>query len=337
MKTDKPFKTIDEQITILKSRNLIFLNEETAKNALSRYGYYEIINGYKDHFLVEEGNDEKGFKEGTTFEHIYALYNLDKDVSRDLLRALEDFEQTFKQTLAYVVADNISEIDSNYCASSHFNTGHIYKRDKQGHIKSDRSKLIRKFDRLKSSSKEPFHHYSKNHKNIPPWIMVKGLTFGQTLYWYRLSKPDIRRRVLMNLLGIKKIMASEEKILNEYSQLYGDIFDLYLSYRNLCAHGGRVFNHRSKKHLLRPSNFIYGKNGIDVSKRALNKGKYRSSVGIVVYTLNTFENENPAHLAIAWIINELNIYLKKYPEDEDYLVEKMELDLIPNIKKVFNS
>lgn len=37
MKTDKPFKTIDEQIKILKKRNLVFLNEETAKNALSRY------------------------------------------------------------------------------------------------------------------------------------------------------------------------------------------------------------------------------------------------------------------------------------------------------------
>lgn len=54
MRTDKPFKTIKEQIQILKSRNLIFLNEETAKNALSRYGYYEIINGYKDFFLIKK-------------------------------------------------------------------------------------------------------------------------------------------------------------------------------------------------------------------------------------------------------------------------------------------
>ena len=333
MKTDKPFKTIDEQIELLKERNLVFINEETAKNALSRYGYYEIINGYKDHFLVEEGNDEKGFKEGTTFEHIYSLYDLDKDVSRDLLRALEDFEQTFKQTLAYVVADNISELDSRYCAKSYFNTGRIYKRDKQGNIRSDRSKLIKNFNRIKESSKEPFHHYSKKHKNIPPWIMVKGLTFGQTLYWYRLSKPDIRRKVIMKLLGIKNIMANEEFILNEYYQLYGDIFDLYLSYRNLCAHGGRVFNHRSKKHLLRPSRFVYGKNGIDVSKRALSKGKYRSSVGIVLYTLHTFENERPAHLAIGWILNEIRLYLRKYPEDKNYLIEKMELDLIPNVEK----
>ena len=41
MQTDKPFKTIDEQINILKSeRNLTINNVEAAKDALQRYGYY---------------------------------------------------------------------------------------------------------------------------------------------------------------------------------------------------------------------------------------------------------------------------------------------------------
>lgn len=204
MQIAKPFRTIDEQIQLLKKRNLIFLNEETAKNALSRYGYYEIINGYKDHFLIEKGNDEKGFKAGTTFEHIYALYTLDKDISRDLLRALEDFEQTFKQSLAYVVSDNISELDSRYCAVSHFNTGRTYGRDRNRILKCDRRNLLKKFDKLKRSNKEPFRHYINQYGNVPPWIMVKGLTFGQTLYWYRLSKPDIRHKIILRLLGINQ-------------------------------------------------------------------------------------------------------------------------------------
>lgn len=52
--TDKPFKTIDEQINILANeRNLKIPNIESAKVALSRYGYYEIINGYKDNFMID--------------------------------------------------------------------------------------------------------------------------------------------------------------------------------------------------------------------------------------------------------------------------------------------
>ena len=34
----KPFKTIDQQISILKSRGLLIQNEEAAKNNLRRYG-----------------------------------------------------------------------------------------------------------------------------------------------------------------------------------------------------------------------------------------------------------------------------------------------------------
>lgn len=167
--TDKPFRTIDEQIRLLKKRHLIFLNEEVAQIALSRYGYYEIINGYKDHFLIEKGNDDKGFKPGTTFEHIYDLYSLNKDISRDLLRALEDLEQMLKQAFAYVVSENISEIDEIYCDKSNFNTGKTYEPDRHGNLKCDRSKLLKKFEKVKSSNMNPFKHYSTKHGNIPPW------------------------------------------------------------------------------------------------------------------------------------------------------------------------
>lgn len=336
MITDKPFKTIKEQIQILKNRNLIFLNEETAKNALSRYGYYEIINGYKDHFLNEKGNDELGFKTGTTFEHIYALYSLDKDISRDLLKALEDFEQTFKQSLAYVISENISEIDSSYCAVSHFNTGKTYGRDRRGNLKCDRARLLKRFDKIKRTDNEPFHHYSANHNNIPPWIMVKGLTFGQFLYWYRLSKPTIRHKTILRLIGAQKIFSQNDQLLREFYQLYGDIFALYLSYRNLTAHGGRVFNNRSKKHALRKSPILYNSDRINVSNRAFNKGKYRSSIGMVIYTLGLFDNSQPAYYAYVWILAELKNYLKKYPEDKDYLIKSMEFDIFPNLEYDLN-
>ncbi|MEB3365020.1 hypothetical protein SDC49_20185 [Lactobacillus sp. R2/2] len=51
----KPFTNIDEQINILKNRYLHFENEEIAKAILRRYGYYEIINGYKSPFKRSKG------------------------------------------------------------------------------------------------------------------------------------------------------------------------------------------------------------------------------------------------------------------------------------------
>ena len=47
---DKPFKTYDEQVSILKSRNVYIKNEEIVKQCLTDISYYSLINGYKDLF-----------------------------------------------------------------------------------------------------------------------------------------------------------------------------------------------------------------------------------------------------------------------------------------------
>lgn len=47
----KEFKTIDEQLEILKSRGLCFSTDESTKRYLEKENYYNIINGYKDLFL----------------------------------------------------------------------------------------------------------------------------------------------------------------------------------------------------------------------------------------------------------------------------------------------
>ena len=47
---DKIFKTIDEQITILKNKNLQIDDEEYAKNILLRENYF-FINGYRYLFM----------------------------------------------------------------------------------------------------------------------------------------------------------------------------------------------------------------------------------------------------------------------------------------------
>ena len=76
---DKPFKTYRQQLTILRGRNLVIKDGSKAIQILKNEGYYNIINGYKDIFLdmpqTKQYGDDR-YKAGTTFEHIYALYNL---------------------------------------------------------------------------------------------------------------------------------------------------------------------------------------------------------------------------------------------------------------------
>lgn len=66
---DKPFKTFNEQIDILEKKyNLVIESREMAFTALQSLTYYDLINGYKDVFLV---NDK--FKPGVSigFLHMF--------------------------------------------------------------------------------------------------------------------------------------------------------------------------------------------------------------------------------------------------------------------------
>ena len=324
MQTDKPFKTIDEQINILKSeRNLTINNVEAAKDALQRYGYYEIINGYKTPFLNDPNDDDKGYKESASFEHIFDLYKLDRDIRKDLLQSLEYFEQTFKQSLAYSVAKIISDDQSRYTARSHYNTGKTYHR--RHRVYNDRDRLLKRFNKLINSDKQPFKHYRQDHHNIPPWIMIKGLTFGEAIYWYRLSKPEIRFNVISKLLGIDPTLLRASNSNLKISQMIGDLLGLYLSYRNLTAHGGRVYNHRSQMYKLRWLPLIYPR-VITASRPEFNQGKYRSSLGVVMRSLKIFDNPEPFNNLEIWLQIHLKNYLKQYEGDKEFLLKAMELD-----------
>lgn len=76
---DKPFKTYDEMITILESRNIIINDNQFAKSALKNFSYYSLINGYKNTFLQDPRTDV--FKVGTRFEELYTLHIIDTSIN----------------------------------------------------------------------------------------------------------------------------------------------------------------------------------------------------------------------------------------------------------------
>lgn len=74
-----PFTTIDQQIQLLEDRKLIFRSKEYAKQILSMYGYYNVINGYKDNYVISVDGEEQ-YKEGVTFEQIVSLFSMDHSI-----------------------------------------------------------------------------------------------------------------------------------------------------------------------------------------------------------------------------------------------------------------
>lgn len=316
MATDKPFKNIEEQLDILTHRGLRILNMNAAAKLLTDYGYYEIINGYKYPFLIDKENDDAGFKEEASFEHIFGLYQFDANLRDCVISAIERFEDSFKQSLAYVVSSEISDEFANYTNSENFVPGNINKRGK-----SDRDFLIKKFNSVESLDHDPYKHYKEHHGNVPPWILVKGLSLGQTMYFFNLLKEQtIKEKVIARMTGqnINTIKVLDEQL--HLKQAFGDSLNLILAYRNLSAHGGRVYNYRSQKHQITTySPFLYNNYSLVASHSAFQRGEYRSSVRALLSCLTMMENTDPFINLRAWINVRINDHLKNYPEDEDYL------------------
>lgn len=100
---DKPFKTYDEMIDILVSRNLFIPDREYAKKLLSEYSYYSLINGYKGTLLQQNNSDQ--FISGLSLQDIYYLNKLDTNLNHLLFKYILLIERSLKSKLSYLIAE----------------------------------------------------------------------------------------------------------------------------------------------------------------------------------------------------------------------------------------
>ena len=95
---NKIFKNLDEQIEILKARNLTITDEEKTKDILLRENYF-FINGYRHMFL--ESSKSKKFFDGTTFEELYSTFLFDRNIRNIMFKHLLIVENNIKSIISY--------------------------------------------------------------------------------------------------------------------------------------------------------------------------------------------------------------------------------------------
>lgn len=241
----KEFKTIEEQIQILKERGLI-INEEKAIEILTENNYYYLINGYKDLFIDNNSEVEK-YKENITLEEIYALYNFDSELRINLLRYLLIIERRLDTYIAYEFSKVYGNKD--YLIESNFNN------DKKNNnkitnliidIKTNVSEQIKIGNRM-------LKHYQKKYEYIPLWVLIRIMSLGEVSKFYGLMKQKDQNAVAKKF-GVK------ENILKTYLHNIAIV-------RNICAHDEKLYD-------LKLNNAII-KNNIHFDyKLELKDGKY---------------------------------------------------------------
>ena len=228
--SEKVFKTYDEMITLLASRGVDIYTSELksyAKKRLQHEGYYNLINGYNALFLIpkEFPTDDDKFKQGTTINEIYALYNFDRRLRSVFLKYVLLIETNIKSLISYTFSEKYGH--SNYLIYSNFDTT---KRDSNKNITALISDIQRQ---IASRYSDPsISHYLKCHGYIPLWVLNNILTLGTISKFYSLMKQKERQE-------ISKIFHISDAELES--------FLFYLSkIRNFCAHGNRLYCFKSK-------------------------------------------------------------------------------------------
>ena len=93
----KEFKTLSEQIEIMKAKGLTFHDEEKAKNILLRENYF-FVNGYR-HLFMKSKSDKK-FIEGSTFEELYSLFTFDRRFRNIIFKYVLIIENNIKSIIS---------------------------------------------------------------------------------------------------------------------------------------------------------------------------------------------------------------------------------------------
>lgn len=310
----KDFTTIEKQIQILKSRNLKFISEETAKDNLISYGYYEIVNGYKDYLL--ESSEPELFKNGSTFEQLFSIYTMDKNLQEAVLNATLEYELMLKSAMSYVIGEAFTSDQNLYLNKNNYKTGKSHTRP-DGSTYFDIDSAFIKFNKIIHDDIEPFKHYRTVHNNTPPWILFKGATLGNMMHFYKLQKSDIKEKIISVMFDIPLEIIKLDKDEN-IKNLFSDLLSLAFKFRNRSAHSGRIYNYKAENTKVRYNELLHKRMSIDESL-------YRKGFGVNdLYTLYcgfTFlKNVSVAAKLSVRLSFSFNKHLELYPKDSENLL-----------------
>lgn len=221
---DKPVLSAEQHIKLLKSRWLIFRNEEEAKLQLQRNAYYR-LSWYMRYFYKDPAQN---FKEWTDFKDITELYYFDGDLKLLLLDVLEVIEVDFKTQIINIMSEKYWT-PFWFMDEEKFISIWSYKNI---------TEIIQETVNRNKDNSSPIKHYYNKYAwpALPPiWMIMQILSFWGAGILYT------------SLLIIDKVLVAKRYNLR-WQQLQSRI-DCMAYLRNLCAHSDRVWNRKMTKKL----------------------------------------------------------------------------------------
>lgn len=235
----KYFKTIDEQIEILKNRGLHIEDENHAKEILLHYNYYKIVNGTNMFFNQEK--DPYKFRDGITFKDLEALHEFDKEVKKLLLNAVLDAERHIRSVISYVFMMHHPEGDS-YLNSKNFN-------DDKSLVDANIYSLegtIRNFEQ-EMNYKKSMSYYKDKYSHVPFWFLINFVSFGRLVNIYQTLKEKEAYEVANEFTKFLVNNLPEAEGYYLTPKQFESVIENVKEIRNICAHDNLILDYKCER------------------------------------------------------------------------------------------
>lgn len=249
MISQKKFSTFSKQVEwLLEEKRLIIPDVKYAEDILRRIGYFPLMGGYKHLFRIPL---TKKYKEGAAFEEIYSLYLFDAELRELFFKYLLQIERHLRSLMSYYFSEAYGESQAAYLNPNNFN------HNRQNH--NTIARLVSTLQRASKTTDYAYVNYYRNtYGNIPLWVLINVLTFGNLSKMFQVFPQSLQSKVCKSI-GTVNCRQMEQ------------FLSLLTKFRNVCAHGERLFTYKTvdaiadlpiHKKLNIPRNgeqYIYGK------------------------------------------------------------------------------
>lgn len=207
--------TPEAQIKKLRERGCIIKDENLAKETLRYINYFRL-----SFYFVPFSVSKNKYEEGTTFEKILQIYEMDRKLRSILLAALEEVEITLRAAISNYHALKYGA--RGYLNPSSFNRTHNHQ-----------SFVARINHLIETNTDRQFvKHYKTQHEGkFPLWVVMELFSFGSLAFFFKEMQNVDKKALASEFFGCSP------------SEMDNWIFCLS-ELRNYCAHYNRLYGNR---------------------------------------------------------------------------------------------
>ena len=223
MATQKTFSTFEQQVDRLcNEKHLLIPDKQYAEITLKHIGYFPLMGGYKHLFRIPL---TKKYRPGTSFEEIVALYEFDAELRELFFKYLLQIERHLRSLMSYYFSEKYGESQTTYLNINNYNN------TPKNHATAVR--LVATLHRAASTKDYVYiNYYRSTYGNIPLWVLINVLTFGNLSKMYQVFPQSLQAKVCKNFEAVNRRQMEQ-------------FLSVLTKFRNVCAHGERLFTYRT--------------------------------------------------------------------------------------------